>query len=680
MAKKTSRRVPLRSQVLRREHVGVGLAPALSPLLVILFLLSSCSLWGGQPTRPAPPTATTGTSSILPSPAPENLQSLLQTEQLLLMTPHPLRNLYDLARRLKLHTALPIPHVGRTTPLNAQLGQEDSFWITNFDSHRSSRIRAKLVYITPHVYMYVEDGQQVNIAALQSSANTFETKIYPTDRATFGSEWSPGIDDDVHLTILNAVGLGSGVGGYFSAEDEYPTSINPYSNAREMFYVNLEGAIPGSADYNSTLAHEFQHMIHWYEHPVDLSWMNEGMSVLAQHLNGYPVDYIAQSYLQRPDTQLNDWASDINADLPHYGAGYLFMDYFSEHYGGPSILKELLQDPASPPLNFDHALAKHSYRDRFFDVLRKWFIANFVANPTVGQGGYGYSTIHLRGLTPQHKIESYPLSRSDQVHQYAAEYYDLQARGKHGTLAVTFKGTPLVRIISNDPYQATNEWWSNRYDNMDSTLTRSFDLTGLRSERATLRFATWFDLERDYDYAYVEVSIDGLNWTTLKGRYTTTTNPNGANWGNGYTGQSGGISGPQWVQESINLTPYIGKRIQIRFEEVTDDSVNEQGFAVDQIRIPELHFHDTLDTSNGWVSNGFIRSNNILPEHFDVQALVYQGQQFTVNKLNIDLATAQGTLMVPDFGTRVSRVVLIVSAYAAETTLLATYRLNVGIS
>src|SRR6266705_97975 len=61
--------------------------------------------------------------------------------------------------------------------------------------------------------MYIEDGQQVNIAAFQSSANTFETKIYPTDRATFGSEWSPGIDDDVHLTILNAVGLGSASAG-----------------------------------------------------------------------------------------------------------------------------------------------------------------------------------------------------------------------------------------------------------------------------------------------------------------------------------------------------------------------------------------------------------------------------------------------------------------------------------
>src|SRR5262249_24719150 len=143
---------------------------------------------------------------------------------------------------------------------------------------------------------------------------------------------------------------------------------------------------------------------------------------------------------------------------------------------------------------------------------------------------------------------------------------------------------------------------------------------------------------------------------------------------------SGGISGPKWGQESINLTPYTGKRIQRRFEEVTDDSVNEQGFAVDQIRIPELHFHDTLATDNGWVSNGFIRSNNVLPEHFDVQALVYQGQQFTVNDLNIDLATAQGTLMIPDFGIHVSRVVLIVSSYAVGTTLPATYQLNVGMT
>lgn len=650
-------------------------------LMCFLILLSSCSFGGNHSSGNAMLKKSIGSGNNLSPVSPERLQDLLQTEQLLLMTPHPLRDLYSLARRFKLHTSRPILHVGRTHPLNEHIGQEDAFWISNLDTRRNTRIFARLVCITPHVYMYLEDGQQANLAALQASATLFETKIYPTDRATFGSEWSPGIDDDVHLTILNAVGLGSGVGGYFSSEDEYPTIVNPYSNEREMFYVNLETTTPGSADYNSILAHEFQHMIHWYQHPVDLSWTNEGMSVLAEHINGFSVAGLDLSFIQNPDTQLNDWTDDINAALPHYGAGYLFMDYFAEHYGGYAILKELLSDPASPPINFDDVLTKHGYSDRFIDVLYKWFVANYVQDTSVYAGEYGYPSIHLPGVIPQHFLSGYPVSESDTVHQFAAEYYDLRPQEHRGTLTISLKGSPTVRVIGNNPYGSEDEWWSNRYDNMDSTLTRSFDLTSLKGKRATLQFATWFDLEQDYDYAFVEVSTDGgQNWTTLKGTYTTTSNPNAANWGNGYTGESGGGSTPQWVQESIDLTPYAGKKIQVRFEEVTDDSVNLQGFAVDQIRIPELHFTDTVNTDNGWVSNGFIRSNNILPEHYNVQALVYAGQKFTLRDMKVDLATGQGTLILPGFGLRITHVVLIVSAYAPETTLLADYQLNARIS
>ncbi len=63
-----------------------------------------------------------------------------------------------------------------------------------------------------------------------------------------------GIDDDVHLTILNTLGLGTNVGGYFSPGDEYPTTVNQYSNEREMFYISLDGPLAGTADYDSTLA------------------------------------------------------------------------------------------------------------------------------------------------------------------------------------------------------------------------------------------------------------------------------------------------------------------------------------------------------------------------------------------------------------------------------------------
>ncbi len=314
------------------------------------------------------------------------------------------------------------------------------------------------------------------------------------------------------------------------------------------------------------------------------------------------------------------------------------------------------------------------------DVLNKWLIANYVEDPNLDQGQYSYPSIQLPGVTPQHTINRYPTSEGDSVHQYAAEYYDLQPQRRRGKLTISLKGASTVRVIGNDPLGSADEWWSNRYDNMDKTLTHSFDLAGLKGKHATLQFATWFDLEKDYDYAFVEVSTDGVNWTTLKGNYTTNTNPNGLNWGNGYTGSSSSGNAPSWVQESVDLTPYTGKKIQVRFEEVTDDAVNLQGFAVDQIRIPELNFQDSAGSANGWVSNGFIRSNNVLPEHYDVQALIYAGSTFTVTPMAVDLATGQGTLTIPGFGTQVTHVVLIVSADAPETTLLAHYQLVAKIS
>ncbi len=78
-------------------------------------------------------------------------------------------------------------------------------------------------------------------------------------------------------------------------------------------------------------------------------------------------------------------------DIAHYGASYLFLDYFATHYGGYGILKELLQDPAAPPENFDHVLAKHGYSDTFIDVLHKWYIANDVQNAHIDNGVYGYT-------------------------------------------------------------------------------------------------------------------------------------------------------------------------------------------------------------------------------------------------------------------------------------------------
>ena len=94
-----------------------------------------------------------------------------------------------------------------------------------------------------------------------------------------------------------------------------------------------------------------------------------------------------------------------------------------------------------------------------------------------------------------------------------------------------------------------------------------------------LSFYTFYDIEVDWDYAYVEVSVDGMNYTPIPGNITTNFNPNGNNRGNGITGASGGL----WVQGLFSLSAFAGQYITIRFSYDTDQYVTGDGFYVDDI-------------------------------------------------------------------------------------------------
>ncbi len=94
----------------------------------------------------------------------------------------------------------------------------------------------------------------------------------------------------------------------------------------------------------------------------------------------------------------------------------------------------------------------------------------------------------------------------------------------------------------------------------------------------TLRLKTAYTIEPGWDYAYVEVSTDGVNFTSLPGNITTNDDPNGNNRGNGITGASNG-----WIDARFDLSAYVGQKIYIRFSYVTDQAVFYEGFYVDDI-------------------------------------------------------------------------------------------------
>ena len=186
-----------------------------------------------------------------------------QAADRLAATKIPVRDLYDLTARLKLHSTTPLPHAVRTEPLNRQVGDSDSFNVANIVGKSYYTLTATVRFVTDHAYWYVAEGYTIDMQALEASTHVFEDTIYPNNHKYFGTEWSPGVDADTHITILLADI--QDVGGYFSSSDEYATDVNPYSNEREMIYIASQPSnFPGALNYfEGTLAHELQHMIHW---------------------------------------------------------------------------------------------------------------------------------------------------------------------------------------------------------------------------------------------------------------------------------------------------------------------------------------------------------------------------------------------------------------------------------
>ncbi len=644
---------------LSRGRVGLAAATFDDPPTTALFQeawLYTLGIESIRKTPPSKPTSTPGPTQAgaVPPEALETLKTLSQTTL-------PGRDPVDLAIRFK-GVRGPVKRVVNDHTPDFQIGDKQTFWVHHSDTDEYRQHTATLRYRTAHAYAWVEDGMRVNETLLKRDMDTFESKIYPTDRAFFGSEWTPGVDNDPRIHIFN--GYVPQVGGYYSSVDEYPRVIYARSNEKEMFFCNLESAGPGDEYYLSTIAHEFQHMIHWYNDFNEDTWVNEGFAELAAYLNGYDVGGADYAFLKKPDTQLNTWDGSVNGRAPHYGNSYLFMTYFLDRFG-ESATRAVVARPENGIAAFDLVLQDKGLT--FDDVFADWVIANYLNAPSLAQGQYGYKTLRLSAPSLAATHNSLPVQQKATVHQYAADYIKLDVTGD---VVIKFAGATTVGVVGTQPHSGQRVWWGNRGDDSDATLTREFDLRGV--SQATLTFWTWYDIEPDFDYAYVEVSTDnGQTWTILKGRHTTDKDPNEANLGHGYTGKSGGGKSPQWVQESIDLTPYVGKQVLVRFEYITDQALNEPGFIVDDIAIPEIGYaHDAESSDDGWVAAGFVRIANQLPQYFIVQVIETGGAP-AVRRLELD-AQQRGSLTITGLGGN-KKAILVVSGRTPFTTEMASY-------
>ena len=596
-----------------------------------------------------------------------------ETLKILEQTMIPENNLAELVCSFK-----GVCNVPPTLPAPAEpytVGTQQSFWVNNEDTNSYFQVVATLRYVTPHAYFWIEEGTRYSEQDVQNLMETFESQIYPTNREFFGSEWTPGVDNDPHIYILYTSGLGSSVAGYFYSPDEYNPLVRQYSNSHEMFYISSSESL--KADYTyGTLAHEFQHMIHWYQDRNETALLNEGFSELATFLNGYDTGGFDQFFISDPDLILNDWLGAAGENTAHYGANFLFVTYFLDRFGEDST-KALVHDQENGLDSLDLVLAQQNKIDDLTgmgitadDFFLDWAITNYVQDGTVGDGRYTY---HNYPQAPRasytETISTCPLDQATRtVNQYGVDYLRISCPGSH---SLRFEGATSVRVVPANPHSGNYAYWSNKGDESNMTLTHAFDLTGV-SGPVSMSYWTWYDIEQDFDYVYVEASSDGQHWEILTTPSGTASNPNGSSYGWGYTGMSDG-----WIQESVDLSQYAGQMVSVRFEYLTDPAVNGEGFLLDDVTIPAINYYTDLEAEDStWQAAGFARIQNTIPQTYRLALISHSTNGTTVQV--IPLAADQSADIPININLDdVQEVILVVSGTTRYTLEIAPYQFSI---
>jgi immune inhibitor A len=176
------------------------------------------------------------------------------------------------------------------------------------------------------------------------------------------------------------------------------------------------------------------------------------------------------------------------------------------------------------------------------------------------------------------------------------------------------------------PAQGATQWWSGSGDDLRNTLTRTVDLTGKSS--ASLSLAAWWDIEKDYDFLYTEVSTDGgASYTPLDGTLAdgTAIPRDGSN----KPALTGTVDTHQKLTFPLNA--YAGQKIQLRFRYATDGGVAQKGFTADEITVTAdgaALFSDNAETADAaWTANGFSRIGASITDDY-AQYYIAENRQY----------------------------------------------------
>lgn len=172
------------------------------------------------------------------------------------------------------------------------------------------------------------------------------------------------------------------------------------------------------------------------------------------------------------------------------------------------------------------------------------------------------------------RSESVELIVGDLVTIYEETGDSDMADWNKGKWEVTGEGDD--NIITDSPGE-------NYKSNESNSLTLIKPINLVAFKRIWLTFDAKWDIEKDYDFGEIEYSLDGENWNSLSGKYSTKAS--------GFGRQRKGHFGyhktqNEFVHEEIDLSSLTGnERVFLRFTILSDGVSNRDGWYLDNIKV-----------------------------------------------------------------------------------------------
>jgi immune inhibitor A len=219
---------------------------------------------------------------------------------------------------------------------------------------------------------------------------------------------------------------------------------------------------------------------------------------------------------------------------------------------------------------------------------------------------------------------NYEVAQAGKKAEFKLGPMEFNTKQAQGVFVVLPKKTVVTNLSA--PYAGSKFYYSSAGDNLNNFMYKSFTLPAAATFSAKVKF----NIELDWDYAYLVYSTDGgATWTPLQTNLSTTTDPNGQNKGFGITGSSANA----WVDLTANLP---SGSVLLGFRYWTDTNTGGFGLMVDDINVTG-YATDGAETVTGWTyapTTGFHVSTGtetaLKSQYYVLEYRTYKGYDSTL--------------------------------------------------